>query len=71
MTRLEIRALMAAVIASGYRAAETTNPEVHDPLGTRELARLASQDAEAVLRRVEERSTADDNQPLVYLAPEA
>lgn len=71
MTRLELKALMAAVIASGYRAAETADPEERDPLGSRELARLATMDAENVLHRVEERSTADDNQPLVYLAPEA
>jgi hypothetical protein len=70
MTRLELKAIMAAIVASGYRAAETFDPEERDSLGSRELARLAVQDSERVLLLVEERSTADDNQPLVYLAPE-
>lgn len=60
MTRFELKCLMAAAIAGGLRASER-DPEQHDPMSSSELAKLAELDAERVLMRVEERSTADDN----------
>lgn len=66
MTRLEIKALMAAMIAAGRRAAET--PDYYNA-DREKFARQAALDAEEVLRVVEERSTADDNEPVVYVPP--
>lgn len=67
MTRLEIKALMAGMIAAGLRASES-DQWFHNDRET--LAKKAVLDAEEVLRIVEERSTLDDNGELVGGVPQ-
>ena len=63
MTVLELRTLLAGIIAAGYRAAEGDPETGPEPLGSVELARLSLQDASAIMRIAEERATTDDNAP--------
>lgn len=62
MTRFELKCMMAATIAAGYRAnpgdAEADNG-MDIQRGT--LAEWAARDADVVMLQVEQRCTADDN----------
>ena len=64
MNYLTLKALMAALIAAGYRA-NYGNPDDRNW-----VASNAVSDAEAILGRTLKRATTDDNQPVVY-TPEA